>query len=223
MHSIYLKAPLNFFLKGLPTNVTEQIMVGNQFFGSAAQSAEHAYMYGTRLKMLANDQVIFENHFLPTGSVIYRWDELYGYITAKATPQLPLLIHSHHYQLHLVAHSNYPNGVYLRVTMYDYQGKLVQQQIIRSAEGIFTFVPKAYTYSIELVSAGCTRLEFHRLDITDVTTDLAATALEPTRDEDDPDVVVDEKLRVPVSYEQLAAQNKYEYQRQLAVVNQYLE
>ena len=78
MHSIYLKAPLNFFLKGLPTNVTEQIMVGNQFFGSAAQSAEHAYMYGTRLKMLANDQVIFENHFLPTGSVIYRWDELYG-------------------------------------------------------------------------------------------------------------------------------------------------
>ena len=74
MHSIYLKAPLNFFLKGLPTNVTEQIMVGNQFFGSAAQSAEHAYMYGTRLKMLANDQVIFENHFLPTGSVIYRWD-----------------------------------------------------------------------------------------------------------------------------------------------------
>jgi hypothetical protein len=125
-----------------------------------------------------------------------------------------------------VAESNYEAGLYLRVLMFDYASKLVKMQIIRQATGIFTFVPEAYFYAIELVSAGCTEVIFHRLDLTDVTAEAqpqVEAAAQLAEDDDVEDVVVNEELHASVNYQQLLVRNATHQEQRLAIINQYLD
>lgn len=226
MDSIYIKSPADLYYRGMPGEIRDGVYHSSKYYGSSGQSATHAYLYGTRLKFLARDHVEIRNPFLPTGSTIYHWDEMFNFSTAHAVPQLPLLAHNHHYQLHLVAESNYEAGLYLRVLMFDYASKLVKMQIIRQATGIFTFVPKAYFYVIELVSAGCTEVIFHRLDLTDVTTEVqpqVEAAAQLAEDDDVEDVVVNEELHASVNYQQLLVRNATHQEQRLAIINQYLD
>lgn len=226
MDSIYIKSPADLYYRGMPGEIRDGVYHSYKYYGSSGQSATHAYLYGTRLKFLARDHVEIRNPFLPTGSTIYHWDEMFNFSTAHAVPQLPLLAHNHHYQLHLVAESNYEAGLYLRVLMFDYASKLVKMQIIRQATGIFTFVPEAYFYAIELVSAGCTEVIFHRLDLTDVTAEaqpqVEATA-QLAEDDDVEDVVVNEELHASVNYQQFLVRNATHQEQRLAIINQYLD
>lgn len=217
MNTFYIKSPINFFQVGVDGDTRCRILTGDRFFGSPNQSAEHAYLYGSRLRFVGPTDVVLENPFIPTGAVLYRWDAIYSYNAAKAAPQLPLLAHEHHYQLHLDAEFNAP--LYLRVLMFDYQGELVDQAIIKEKVGVFTFHPDAYTYSVELVSAGCTSLTFHQLDITDVTAVAAPLLKEYPRGRD---VVADPHVRADLNYGSQREQNKVQTARRLAVVNQFL-
>ena len=226
MDSIYIKSPADLYYRGMPGEIRDGVYHSYKYYGSSGQSATHAYLYGTRLKFLARDHVEIRNPFLPTGSTIYHWDEMFNFSTAHAVPQLPLLAHNHHYQLHLVAESNYEAGLYLRVLMFDYASKLVKMQIIRQATGIFTFVPEAYFYAIELVSAGCTEVIFHRLDLTDVTAEAqpqVEAAAQLAKDDDVEDVVVNEELHASVNYQQLLVRNATHQEQRLAIINQYLD
>ncbi|KRN44608.1 accessory Sec system protein Asp3 [Limosilactobacillus ingluviei] len=226
MDSIYIKSPADLYYRGMPGEIRDGVYRSSKYYGSSGQSATHAYLHGTRLKFLARDHVEIRNPFLPTGSTIYHWDEMFNFSTAHAVPQLPLLAHNHHYQLHLVAESNYEAGLYLRVLMFDYESKLVKMQIIRQATGIFTFVPEAYFYAIELVSAGCTEVIFHRLDLTDVTAEVqpqVEAAAQLAEDDDVEDVVVNEELHASVNYQQLLVRNATHQEQRLAIINQYLD
>ena len=226
MDSIYIKSPADLYYRGMPGEIRDGVYHSYKYYGSSGQSATHAYLYGTRLKFLARDHVEIRNPFLPTGSTIYHWDEMFNFSTAHAVPQLPLLAHNHHYQLNLVAESNYEAGLYLRVLMFDYASKLVKMQIIRQATGIFTFVPEAYFYAIELVSAGCTEVIFHRLDLTDVTAEAqpqVEAAAQLSEDDDVEDVVVNEELHASVNYQQLLVRNATHQEQRLAIINQYLD
>ena len=226
MDSIYIKSPADLYYRGMPGEIRDGVYHSYKYYGSSGQSATHAYLYGTRLKFLARDHVEIRNPFLPTGSTIYHWDEMFNFSAAHAVPQLPLLAHNHHYQLHLVAESNYEAGLYLRVLMFDYASKLVKMQIIRQATGIFTFVPEAYFYAIELVSAGCTEVIFHRLDLTDVTAEAqpqVEAAAQLAEDDDVEDVVVNEELHASVNYQQLLVRNATHQEQRLAIINQYLD
>lgn len=226
MDSIYIKSPADLYYRGMPGEIRDGVYHSYKYYGSSGQSATHAYLYGTRLKFLARDHVEIRNPFLPTGSTIYHWDEMFNFSTAHAVPQLPLLAHNHHYQLNLVAESNYEAGLYLRVLMFDYASKLVKMQIIRQATGIFTFVPEAYFYAIELVSAGCTEVIFHRLDLTDVTAEAqpqVEAAAQLAEDDDVEDVVVNEELHASVNYQQLLVRNATHQEQRLAIINQYLD
>lgn len=226
MDSIYIKSPADLYYRGMPGEIRDGVYHSYKYYGSSGQSATHAYLYGTRLKFLARDHVEIRNPFLPTGSTIYHWDEMFNFSTAHAVPQLPLLAHNHHYQLHLVAESNYEAGLYLRVLMFDYASKLVKMQIIRQATGIFTFVPEAYFYAIELVSAGCTEVIFHRLDLTDVTAEAqpqVEAVAQLAEDDDVEDVVVNEELHASVNYQQLLVRNAIHQEQRLAIINQYLD
>lgn len=226
MDSIYIKSPADLYYRGMPGEIRDEVYHSYKYYGSSGQSSTHAYLHGTRLKFLALDHVEIRNPFLPTGSTIYHWDELFNFSAAHTVPQLPLLAHNHHYQLHLVAESNYEAGLYLRVLMFDYESKLVKMQIIRQATGIFTFVPEAYFYAIELVSAGCTEVIFHRLDLTDVTTEVqpqVEAAAQLAEDDDVEDVVVNEELHASVNYQQLLVRNATHQEQRLAIINQYLD
>ena len=226
MDSIYIRSPADLYYRGMPGEIRDGVYHSYKYYGSSGQSATHAYLYGTRLKFLARDHVEIRNPFLPTGSTIYHWDEMFNFSTAHTVPQLPLLAHNHHYQLHLVAESNYEAGLYLRVLMFDYASKLVKMQIIRQATGIFTFVPEAYFYAIELVSAGCTEVIFHRLDLTDVTAEAqpqVEAAAQLAEDDDVEDVVVNEELHASVNYQQLLVRNATHQEQRLAIINQYLD
>lgn len=224
MQSVYIKTTTDLYYTGIG-GIRDRIYQSYKYYGNSSQSSTHAYLHGTRIKFLARDHVEMRNPFLPTGSTIYHWDELYLFVTGHAVPQLPLLEHDHHYQLHLVAESNYERGLYLRVLMFDYENKLIKMKIIRQATGIFTFEPAAYFYAIELVSGGCTELTFHRLDITDVTDQVQAQVEAAAAEAEDEveDAIVNEDLHAEVNYQQQLARNATDQAQRLAVIDQYLD
>ena len=81
-------------------------------------------------------------------------------------------------------------------------------------------------YAVELVSAGCTEIIFHRLDLTDVTDQVAEQVKIAKAEDDDEDVedaIVDESLSAIVNYEQQLIYNATQQERRINVVNQYLD
>ena len=91
MDSLLMKSIGNFYWEGSGAGLRSQIVQGYTYLGNPNQALGHTYVYGSKIRRLADDQVEFSNPFLPAGTVIYRWDEAINYGGGRATPALPLL------------------------------------------------------------------------------------------------------------------------------------
>lgn len=175
MQSIYWDNISNLFWSGIAGDLRYISQTGYLYSDTTLDSSGHAYWFGSTIRRLAKDQWYFRNDLLPAGEVIYKWDLLFAYPIGRAFPRLPLLTPGHRYQLRLHADIDDPTTIYLRMITYDFQGKLTKNQMINGMEGEVTYQEKAYNYTLELVSGGCTELTFERIDVVDVT-DLAEDA-----------------------------------------------
>lgn len=168
MTSVYMQNPAYLYWGALEGKVNDAALHGYNYYGSTWQSITHAYLYGTHYWRLTDHQVEFENPLLPAGAVIYRWDEVYNYVSGKSVPSLPLLKRERYYQLTVHAKLDLAGGVYLRVLFFNFAGKRVGMQIIHSLAGTFHYPAAADFYAIELVSAGAKKMTFSRMDLVEV-------------------------------------------------------
>ncbi len=85
--------------------------------------------FGSTIRRVAKDQWYFRNDLLPAEEVIYS-RVLFAYPIGRTFPRLPLLTPGHRYQLRLHADIDDPTTIYLRMITYDFQGKLIKNQMI---------------------------------------------------------------------------------------------
>ncbi|EGP66682.1 accessory Sec system protein Asp3 [Streptococcus sp. oral taxon 056 str. F0418] len=129
------------------------------------------YLYGSSVKILDDGQVLYENQFMPSGTVIHDWHSAVNYQGARNTNQLPQLKCGHQYKICVFIETKPENSSYLKVEFLDALDETILSQIIKQDEIQTVTVPdNTHHYKIQLVSSGCHRFLFDCIDISEVET-----------------------------------------------------
>ena len=130
----------------------------------------NSYDFGTILIFYERNHVFFDNELLPPGEVIQEWYSIGNYqATRKITP-LPLLKKNQTYHLILDMIPTPTLSIFTKIIFYNRYGDVVDYKVTKSNELFFDYPKNAYSYKIQLISAGLTALEFHHLEIKEVNT-----------------------------------------------------
>ena len=105
---------------------------------------------------------------MASGQKIHEWSSSWNYQGDRQVPSLPLLKRGRSYSLTRDMNS-YPSGsVFLKLIFFDRYNREVGNIVERSDKMAFTYPKEAYSYKVQLLSAGVESFEFHYLKIEDI-------------------------------------------------------
>lgn len=131
-------------------------------------SSKNAYLYGSTITFL-DDGVLFNNNLFPSGKTIIFWQSQTNYQGDRKSPELPLLIAGTSYQL--VAHLKTApqNRAIVRLDFFNRLGERIAFEVMHGEELLFTYPEAAFSYTMNLIGAGCERVHFQAIDMYQVT------------------------------------------------------
>ena len=129
----------------------------------------NAYLYGSEIFYHKKDDVEYINALMPPGTVIKKWFSKVNYQMMRIEPSLPMIDGEGRYHISLNAASEPADGLLLRLVFYDRYDAEAGSQIIRDGEGDFQCPLKTFSYELQLINAGVTRLHFHWITIMEIT------------------------------------------------------
>lgn len=129
--------------------------------------AQSSYTFGSRIQFLGQ-QVSFENPLMSPSFPIISWSSRTNFQGDRKSPDLPLLARGKTYQLALKAKVQPANSLYVKVTYFDRFGDQVGFETLKDDKWQFTYPEEAYAYRIELINAGCERVLFDHLLLSDL-------------------------------------------------------
>lgn len=133
-----------------------------------------SFNYGSQVRVLPNDEVVFTNRLVTPGVAIKHWNNQYNYQADKAIPQLPHLQVDHQYRLVLHANLTPAKSILVRLTFKDIQGTEIKRYDFTRSVFYFTVPKRTVNISLELVNAGNVSIDFKRIDICDQNLEQAA-------------------------------------------------
>lgn len=170
--------------------MTEEQIVNQLYWGP---SFADGYTYGSRIKVAKNGRINLSNPLLAFGRSLIAWTTDMNWQRDKMISQLPLLRVGEQYRIVTYAHSEPANTFITRLTFFDQQGGTIKQLNLEGTENEFTFPFGTVNYQLELISAGCIKIDFQRIEIGPAALPLAANddlwlqppLTEPTADKPD--------------------------------------
>lgn len=122
---------------------------------------------GSKVNFTGKNEVHFQNPLITSGRPIITWSSSKNFQANRTVPQLPTLLVGNHYRL-VNDYSTKPDeGVFTRITFYDLQGQEIGREEFYGRDKEFTYPQGAYRYTVSIVNAGSTELNFRRLQIGD--------------------------------------------------------
>ena len=73
------------------------------------------YLYGSSVKLLADGHILYENQFMPSGTVIHEWHSQANYQALRNTSQLPELKRGEKYIFGSHLETLPENSTYLKI------------------------------------------------------------------------------------------------------------
>ncbi len=144
-------------------------MTGEKWLIYWNEYSSDTYLYGSEIAYNAKDNVIFQNHLMPPGTVIKQWYSKTHYQRQKIEPSLPMIDGESRYRITI--HIECPiGGAWLaRLMFYDRYETEAGSVIIRDKVTDFQCPLKTYSYRLQLINGGMTRFCFHSIVIKEVT------------------------------------------------------
>ncbi|MET3634003.1 accessory Sec system protein Asp3 [Streptococcus porcorum] len=124
----------------------------------------NSYLYGSTIKFL-EDSVSFENLLMASGKPISRWQSRTNYQGNRRSPALPVLKPGKTYLLKADLESTPMNRVFIRLDFVNRLNENIGFTVLRSVEQEFTYPKDAFSYTITLMSGGCSAVVFRSLSI----------------------------------------------------------
>lgn len=124
--------------------------------------AAKTYISGSRVRF-QGDLVYFENALMPPSFVIHGWSSRTNYQGDRRQPALPRLHRGKTYQITPVLTVTPAQSLYVQVTYFDRLGRELGKTTLKEEEWTFTYPLEAFSYTIDLVNAGCQELVFECL------------------------------------------------------------
>lgn len=128
----------------------------------------NSYLYGSKIVFHDKGHVEFENKLMPPGTVINRWYSLTNFQAQKIEPSLPIIDGEIRYRIAANIETEDSKEVLLRLVYYDRYKEEIGNQVITGLKGEFQCPLRTYSYELQLVSGGVTRLDFHWIIIQEV-------------------------------------------------------
>ena len=123
------------------------------------------YLYGSKIWLHSREDIEFENELMPPGTIIKEWYSKVNYQLMRTEPSLPIIDgeSSYHIQVNMSDFESY----LIRMVFYDRYENEAGTLIIREPEMDFKCPLKTYSYRVQLINAGGTKMHFHSFVITE--------------------------------------------------------
>lgn len=126
------------------------------------------YLYGSELVFHKKDNVEFHNEMMPPGTIIKQWYSKTNYQLQKIEPTLPMIDGESTYQITVNVDTPEQENCLVRLVFYDRYEVEAGSITLRDRVTNFRCPLKAYSYRLQLINGGVTRLNFHSIVIQEI-------------------------------------------------------
>lgn len=126
------------------------------------------YLYGSEILFHKKDDVEFRNQLMPPGTIIKQWYSKTNYQLQKIEPTLPMIDGESTYQITVNIDTPEPENCLVRLVFYDRYEMEAGSITLRDRVTNFRCPLKAYSYRLQLINGGVTRLNFHSIVIQEI-------------------------------------------------------
>ena len=143
-------------------------MLGERWTVFWTEYSSDAYLYGSQITFHNKDDVEFVNELMPPGTIIKQWYSKTNFQTQKIEPALPIIDGETEYQITINLDTEKNENCLVRLVFYDRYGIEAGSLTLRDRETRFRCPLKTYSYNLQLINGGVTKLHFHSVVIQEV-------------------------------------------------------
>ena len=126
------------------------------------------YMYGSQITFNKKDDVEFINLLMPPGTIIKQWDSKTNFQMQKIEPTLPIIDGETEYQITLNIDIPDNENLLARLVFFDRYSVEAGALTLRDKVTVFRCPLKTYSYRLQLINAGVSKIHFHSIVIQEI-------------------------------------------------------
>lgn len=126
------------------------------------------YLYGSEIMYHKKDDVEFTNRLMPPGTIIKQWYSKTNFQMQKIEPALPIIDGDSRYRITINIDTNENENCLVRLVFYDRYEMEAGNLVLRDKVTDFKCPLKTYSYRIQLINGGVTKLHFHSIVIQEI-------------------------------------------------------
>jgi len=126
------------------------------------------YLYGSEIIFHKKDDVEFTNLLMPPGTIIKQWYSKTNFQLQKIEPSLPMIDGESEYQITINIDNAENENCLVRLVFYDRYEVEAGSLVLRDKVTKFKCPLKTYSYRLQLINGGVTKLHFHSIVIREI-------------------------------------------------------
>ena len=126
------------------------------------------YIYGSEISFISKNHVEFYNPMMPPGTVINEWASRCNFQATKMEPALPMIDGEGQYEIEVAFKSDVKGGCLIRIVFLDKYDEEAGDVIVHGSKAQFKCPLRTYSYKVQLIAAGVSRLEFYHMIIREL-------------------------------------------------------
>lgn len=143
-------------------------MMGQKWTVFWTEYSAETYLFGSQIVFHKKDDVEFKNLLMPPGTIIKQWHSKTNFYRQRIEPTLPIIDGETEYQITLNITTEENETLLARLMFYDRYGVEAGTIFLRDKVTRFKCPLKTYSYSLQLINSGVTKLHFHSIVIQEV-------------------------------------------------------
>jgi len=144
------------------------MILGEKWIVLWNEYASDTYLNGSQITFHKKDDVEFKNLLMPPGTIIKQWYSMTNFQLQHIEPTLPIIDGESEYQITLNIEVEEQERYLARLVFYDRYGIEAGVLNLRDKVTNFRCPLKTYSYRLQLINGGMTRLHFHTVIIQEV-------------------------------------------------------
>lgn len=143
-------------------------MIGEKWTVFWNEYASDTYLYGSQIIFHKKDDVEFRNMLMPPGTIIKQWYSKTNFQIQRIEPTLPIIDGEGEYQIVLNIDTEENETCLGRLVFYDKYEVEAGSVTLRDKVTNFRCPLKTYSYRLQLINGGVTKLHFHSIVIREI-------------------------------------------------------
>lgn len=143
-------------------------MLGEKWTIYWSEYSADTYLYGSDILFHKKDDVEFKNLLMPPGTIIKQWYSKTNFQLQKIEPTLPIIDGESEYQITVNLDTEEKENCLVRLVFYDRYEMEAGSLILRDKVTNFKCPLKTYSYRLQLINGGVTKLHFYSIIIQEI-------------------------------------------------------